>query len=491
MKPIPKIDIALIGGGIMSATLGVFLKSLMPHSSIYIFERLELVADESSSAWNNAGTGHSGFCELNYTPITSNGIVNISKAVNICSQFELSKEFWAFAVENKLFSNDFISPVPHHSFVTEENDVEFLFKRYQALSDHHLFRNMGFTSDIKELKAWVPLMMQSRNLDEPIAATKMNLGTDVNFGKLTQNLFSYLKAQENTALFLHHQVLDIDRSGDLWELEVENLLLKEKIFINANFVFVGAGGGALRLLNKARIDEIDGFGGFPIGGKWLWCKNEKVIAQHRAKVYGKAKIGTPPMSVPHLDTRFINGKRELLFGPYAGFSTKFLKHGSGLDFPESIDFDNMLPIIETGLHNIPLTRYLIDQVRMTFEEKMIGLKEYYPSAQAEDWELVVAGQRVQVIKKDEYGHGVLEFGTELIYTNDHTLAGLLGASPGASTAVAIMLDLLKKCFPEQLQSKEWKETLELLVPGFYQNIPENEEYLIKSRARTSSILGLS
>lgn len=484
-------DIALIGGGIMSATLGVLLKLLEPGLSIFIYERLDEVAKESSDAWNNAGTGHSAFCELNYTPEKEDGSIDISKAIKICEQFEWSKEFWAYAVENNFFKNDFIQPVPHYSFVTGEKDVAYLQKRYEALSNHHFFSGMKYSTDAGLLQQWFPLIMNERSTHEPAAATRMSMGTDVNFGALTQNLFTWLDAQEKTHVYLQHHIKDIDRlDNGLWELEIENLQTDDTFFTDASFVFVGAGGGALRLLNKAKIDEVDGYGGFPVGGKWLRCKNEKVIQQHHAKVYGKAKLGTPPMSVPHLDTRNIHGKKEMLFGPYAGFSTRFLKHGSLWDLPASVDWDNMLPMIQAGIKNIPLTKYLIEQVRMNFDEKFEALKEYYPAAVKEDWELVEAGQRVQVIKKDEDGGGVLEFGTEMINTNDGTLAGLLGASPGASTAVATMLNLLRKCFADKIDTPEWKNKLQQMVPGFYNNLKEDAVQTVLSRNRTAKVLDL-
>ncbi len=491
MKNKQKTDIALIGGGIMSATLGVLLKLLEPSFTIHIYERLDDVAKESSDAWNNAGTGHSAFCELNYTPQKEDGTVDISKAIKICEQFEISKEFWTYAVENNFFENNFIHPIPHYSFVTGEKNVNYLQKRFEALSNHHFFSSMEFTTNATLMQQWFPLVMNGRNSDEPIAANRISLGTDVNFGALTKNLFTYLDNQENTTVYLNHHVKDIDRlDNGLWELEIENALTEEKILVDAQFVFVGAGGGALRLLNKAKIDEVDGYGGFPVGGKWLRCTNEDVINQHQAKVYGKAEIGAPPMSVPHLDTRNINGKKEMLFGPYAGFSTKFLKHGSLWDLPSSIDWDNMLPMMQAGIHNIPLTKYLIDQVRMGFNEKFEALKKYYPKANATDWELVEAGQRVQVIKKDENGGGVLEFGTELISTADGTLAGLLGASPGASTATAIMLNLLGKCFASKMQTTEWKQKLQQIVPGYFNNLKEDAIATILSRNRTAKVLGV-
>lgn len=489
----PSPTIVLIGGGIMSATLGVLLNRLMPSSRIFIYERLSQVAEESSDAWNNAGTGHSAFCELNYTPERAEGRIDCSKAIQIAEQFEISKQLWAYLVRNGMLGEPgtFINKVAHHSFVQTPADIQFLRKRWEAMRVHPLFEGMEYTESPATLHEWFPLMLEGRSGDQLMAATRMQAGTDVNFGELTEQLLDYLQEQ-GARVFLEHEVRDIDRnSNGGWDLEIKDLRDDLRVSIQADFVFVGAGGGALRLLNKAGIDEIDGYGGFPVGGKWLRCVNEEVIARHHAKVYGKADIGAPPMSVPHLDTRIIDGKKEMLFGPYAGFSTKFLKHGSYWDLPGSLDFDNVFPMIQVGFDNIPLTRYLIEQVRMSFDEKMQALRKFYPNARGVDWEMVEAGQRVQVIKKDDRGEGVLEFGTELIYTKDGTLAGLLGASPGASTAAAIMLNLLAKCFPEQLAAADWKDKLTEMIPSYGQLLNENRQLLSRVRQETEEVLKLN
>jgi malate dehydrogenase (quinone) len=488
-----KKDIVLIGGGIMSATLGILLNQLMPGATIAVYERLDALAEESSDAWNNAGTGHSAFCELNYTPEKPDGAVDIIKAISIAEQFELSRQLWGYLVKNNIIKDpsSFINLVPHFSFVQSEEDISFLKKRYESLCAQPLFKGMEYTEEFSVMSEWFPLIMNGRNGKQQLAATRMAIGTDVDFGKLTDELFSYLQQQQGAEVYLQHEVKDIDRNDDgSWEVEIKDLKTDEKKYTDAAFVFVGAGGGALKLLNKADIDEVDGYGGFPVGGKWLKCKNPEVINKHHAKVYGKAEIGAPPMSVPHLDTRIINGEKQMLFGPYAGFSTRFLKHGSVWDLPASLDFDNLLPMIQVGIHNIPLTKYLVEQVRMNFHEKFSALQKFLPVSSEDDWELVEAGQRVQVIKKDENGEGVLEFGTELIYTKDGSLAGLLGASPGASTAVAIMLNLIKKCFALQLQSADWLQKLNTMLPGFDKKLNEDEGLLKKLRADTAAVLKL-
>ncbi|MDQ7947691.1 MAG: malate:quinone oxidoreductase [Pedobacter sp.] len=490
--PVPA-DVVLIGAGIMSATLGILLKELEPQLTIEIFERLDIAAAESSDAWNNAGTGHSAFCELNYTPQNEDGSVETKKAVQIAESFEISKQFWAYLVEKEIVSHPqlFIRNIPHLSFVWGEANVSFLKTRFEALKPCNLFADMRYTEDPATIENWVPLIMKDRTMDQPVAATKMDLGTDVNFGSLTREMFSYLSKQPGVNLHFHHEIRKLKQTEDgQWKVKIKNLETGDKYKQLARFVFIGAGGGSLPLLEKSNIPEGKGFGGFPVSGQWLKCTNEQVIAAHQAKVYGKAAVGAPPMSVPHLDTRMINGKKALLFGPYAGFSTKFLKHGSFLDLPLSIKFDNIRPMISAGLHNIGLTKYLIDQVRQSPEDRFDALKEYLPSAKIEDWELENAGQRVQVIKKDEKEGGVLEFGTEVVSAADGSIAALLGASPGASTAVAIMLDLLARCFRDQLETDKWQDQIKRMIPTYGQSLAKHNHLLLETRKRTNEVLKL-
>lgn len=487
-------DVILIGAGIMSATLGLLLKLLEPSLKIEIYERLDIAAAESSDAWNNAGTGHSAFCELNYTPQKEDGTVDIKKAVQIAESFEVSKQFWSYLVTNNILSDPhlFIENIPHLSFVWGEENVKFLKARFAAMQKCNLFKDMRFSEDQKTITNWVPLIMKGRADKDNLAATKMDLGTDVNFGALTREMFSYLSKQSDVTVFFNHEIRELDKEeSGVWTVAVKNLETGEKNNRFGKFVFIGAGGGSLSLLEKSGIPEGKGFGGFPVSGQWLKCNNEEVIAQHHGKVYGKAAVGAPPMSVPHLDTRMINGRQALLFGPYAGFSTKFLKHGSFLDLPLSIKFNNIRPMISAGLHNLGLTKYLIDQVRQSPEDRFRALQEYLPSANIEDWELETAGQRVQVIKKDENEGGILEFGTEVVSAADGSIAALLGASPGASTAVSIMLDLLDRCFKNQLKSEEWQLKIKEMIPTYGEKLAENDELCRATRKHTSAVLKLN
>ncbi len=486
------VDVVLIGAGIMSATLGMLLKQLQPSLTIEIFERLDNAAAESSDAWNNAGTGHSAFCELNYTPEKEDGSIDTKKAVKIAESFEVSKQFWAYLVEKGIVKlpSTFIHPIPHMSFVWGDKNVAYLRKRYDTLQQCHLFREMVYSEDPQQIEEWIPLSMQGRSTDEPVAATKMDIGTDVNFGALTRSLFDCLTKREGVQLHFDHEVLDLQREGANWRVRVKHEETGAKRTVTAKFVFIGAGGGSLPLLLKSGIPEAQGYGGFPVSGQWLRCTNEEVIKQHHAKVYGTAAVGSPPMSVPHLDTRWIKGKRELLFGPYAGFTTKFLKSGSALDLFKSIKLSNIKPMLAAGIHNLPLTKYLIDQVRLTPEARLDALKDYYPEAKMEDWKLEEAGYRVQVIKKDEEEGGILEFGTEVVSAADGSIAALLGASPGASTAVSIMLDLLQRCFPQQVKTTEWQTKLQDMIPSYGRSLAQDAQLCREVREHTGHVLKL-
>jgi malate dehydrogenase (quinone) len=493
-QPEPHSDVILIGTGIMSATLGTLLRQLAPQWTMRILERLDTVSNESSEAWNNAGTGHSAFCELNYTPQKEDGTIEIKKAVQIASSFEVSKQFWAALVQKGIIADPgaLIRRTPHMSFVWGEENVDFLQRRWEAMRQHPLFEDMQFSADPARIAAWIPLVMEGRDLAQPIAATRMDIGTDVNFGTLSRSMFQYLQQEESVELCCHQEVEDLKRRDDGgWELTVLDRDTDKRRRFTARFVFIGAGGGSLPLLEKSDIPEGRGYGGFPISGQWLVCNKPELVARHDAKVYGKASVGSPPMSVPHLDIRLIEGHKALLFGPFAGFSTKFLKHGSYMDLPLSVKWDNIWPLISAGARNLPLTKYLVGQVTQSNEDRIAALLEYFPRAQAEDWTLQQAGQRVQVIKKDvEEGGGVLEFGTETVYAADGSLATLLGASPGASTSVSIMLDVLQKCFPQQVATPAWKNILTSLMPTYGSSIAENAELCRETRQRTAAALGL-
>ncbi|WP_278035290.1 malate:quinone oxidoreductase [Flavobacterium nitratireducens] len=486
-------DVVLIGAGIMSATLGLILKELQPDLTIDIYERLDNAAAESSDAWNNAGTGHSAFCELNYTPEGPDGSINPNKAISIAESFEVSRQFWAYLVQQGKVSSpeNFIKRIPHISFVWGDENVEYLTKRFKVLQANPLFEEMQFSTDFTELKKWMPLVMEGRKESGKVAGTTMAIGTDVNFGELTRNMFSHLTKMEGVNMYFHHEVKKLrQREDKSWRIKINNLTDRSVRKAYTKFVFIGAGGGSLPLLEKADIPEGKGFGGFPVSGQWLRCTNPDVIAQHESKVYGKASVGAPPMSVPHIDSRMINGEKQLLFGPFAGFSTRFLKNGKYSDLPKSIQLDNIVPMVMAGIKNIPLTKYLIEQVRQSPADRIKALREYVPSARSKDWVLERAGQRVQVIKKDEKEGGKLEFGTEVITSADGTLSVLLGASPGASTAVSIMIDVISRCYKDEMKTPEWQAKFKEMIPSYGQKLNENPELLKQVREHTATVLKL-
>jgi len=459
---VSEVDVALVGGGVMSATLATLLSELEPTWSVEVIERLDAVARESSDAWNNAGTGHAALCELNYTPELPDGSIDIAKAVRINEQFSLSTELWDHLIASgRLPGDDFRTPVPHMTFVQGERDVDYLRRRHAALAAHPRFAAMEFSDDPAVIAEWAPLVMAGRE-PGPVAATRAPDGYDVDFGALTRHLLDDLDAR-GTRIATGEEVRDLRRGpGGGWQLLIQDRATGRVRVLNARFVFVGAGGGALRLLQRSGIREIRGYGGFPIAGQFLRTRNPALVAAHHAKVYGKAAVGSPPMSVPHLDARAVGGGHALLFGPYAGWSMKFLKHGSWGDLLRTIRPDNIWPMLSVGLKNVGLLRYLITEVLAGRQQRIASLKAYLPTAVDSDWELITAGQRVQVIKPVP-GGGVLEFGTELVTAADGSIAGLLGASPGASTAASAMVDLLERCFPSRMT--EWAPRLHAMMPS--------------------------
>ena len=487
-------DVLLIGGGIMSATLGTYLQELEPQWSMTMVERLDGVAQESSNGWNNAGTGHSALMELNYTPKKADGSISIEKAVEINEAFQISRQFWAYQVNNGVMHEprSFITTVPHMSFVWGDENVNFLRARYTALQQSTLFRGMRYSEDHAQIKEWAPLVMEGRDPKQKVAATRTEIGTDVNYGEITRQLIASLQKKPNFALQLSTEVRGFKRNADnSWTVTVADLKNNEaEHAIKAKFVFIGAGGAALKLLQETDIPEAKGYAGFPVGGQFLVAENPDVVNRHLAKVYGQASVGAPPMSVPHIDTRILDGKRVVLFGPFATFSTKFLKNGSLWDLLSSTTTSNFMPMVNVGLDNFDLVKYLVSQVMLSDDDRFAALQEYYPQAKKGDWRLWQAGQRVQIIKSDAEKGGVLRLGTEVVSNKEGTIAALLGASPGASTAAPIMLHLMEKVFKDKVASPEWQTKLKTIIPSYGTKLNGNVEATEQELQYTSEVLGL-
>ena len=483
-------DAVLIGAGVMSCTLAVLLNELDPDMRVLVVEKLHSPGLESSFALNNAGTGHAANCELNYTPVNVDGEIQVQKALEINRSFERSLEFWASMTSlGKLSPKNFLNFLPHISFVEGESDVDFLKERYEKLSRFEAFSEMDWSEDKKELQEWMPLVLEGRATNSPIAGTRIKRGTDLDFGELSIRYMNSLKNSSSVQIEFSTEVIDLRKDNkNTWNLTLKGS--SEMRDVRTPFVFIGAGGGALTLLQKSKIPEGESYGGFPVSGQWLVCDKSDIAKRHSAKVYGKASFDSPPMAVPHLDTRWIKGKRSLLFGPFAGFSTKFLKNGSKLDLFGSITKTNIFSLIQAGLKNIDLVKYLINQLTQDHEERVDVLRKFIPLVDKDDWELYQAGQRVQIIKNSSQG-GILKMGTEVVCSADGSLAALLGASPGASTAVTTMIEVLNRCFAEKMTTVAWQEKLKLLFPSLSKSSQKDSDSLRNLRDRNDSILGFS
>ncbi len=489
-----KTDFLLIGGGIMSASLGTWLQELQPGWRQMMVEKLDGVALESSNGWNNAGTGHSANMELNYTPQRADGSIDISKALNINEQFMISRQFWSAQVKrgNLKDPHAFINSTPHMSFVWGDTNVDYLKKRYDALQKSTLFQGMKYSTSHSQIKQWAPLIMEGRDPNQKVAATWTPVGTDVNYGEITRQLIGSLKKSDRFTLQTSSEVTGFTRNADnSWHVTIKNVKSGQEHAVDAKYVFIGAGGGALKLLQKTGIPEADNYGGFPVGGSFLMTENPAVAERHLEKVYGQASVGAPPMSVPHLDSRYIDGKRVVLFGPFATFSTKFLKNGSLFDLLSTTTTSNVMPMTHVGLDNFDLVKYLVSQVMLSDDDRFAALKEYYPNARKEDWKLIQAGQRVQIIKKDADKGGVLKLGTEVVVDQQKTISALLGASPGASTAAPIALNVIKQMFPQQFESPQWQSRIRAIVPSFGEKLNGNATLTQKVWDDTAATLQLT
>ncbi len=487
-KETQNYDIVLVWAGIMSATLSALLHELDPNLKIGIFEQLDDIALESSDAWNNAGTWHSAFCELNYTPENPDWSVDISKALNIAEQFEISKQFWATIVERWYIQDprSFVNQVPHCTLVTSDKNIKYLKTRHQALIKNHLFEDMQYSEDHDTIQKWMPLIVKWREQDSPIAVTKMDIGTDVNFWSLTRQIIRHLSKEDSIKLHLSHQVTDVKKDRTDKDSRIiyisDKKTWKDKI-IKTKFVFVWAGWWSLPLLQWSKIKQRKNYGWFPVSWMRLICNNDEIIEKHHTKVYGRAEMDATPMSVPHLDTRIIDGKKALLFGPYAWFTTKFLRNGSLLDLFKSIKWYNIISMIKSSKLNISLIKYLIKEVTQTKKDRIKSLKKFVPDAKSKDRDIQSAWYRVQIIKTGKEEWGRLQFGTEIVMSDDKKMATLLGASPWASTSVSIMVKVIESCFPDYKEDKLTK-----LIPSYGIKLAENEDKAKEVRAWSHKVL---
>ena len=470
-----KTDIILIGSGVMSANLGALLKQLDPELKIQLYEVTKDLSHESSNGWNNAGTGHAGICEVAYTlERGDDGEVKVGKAIEIFEEFEQTKQFWAHAVRAGMIDHpsDFINQVPHISFVYGQEQVDFLKSRFTGLQKHPFFAKMKYSEDREQIRKWAPLLIEGRD-DQPVAATYMEAGTDIDFGEASRKLIHWLGKQDGCSFHVQNRVTDLTRCAGGWDVKVKNLADGSSRRVRSKFVFIGAGGGSLPLLQKAGVQEIRGYGGFPIGGQWLICEEPEIVERHHAKVYGLSPGAAPTMAVPHLDSRMLDGKKALLFGPYAAWTTKFLhRGGSILDLPGSIKLHNWLTLVKVGITNLPLVGYLIQQGLQSMNTRIKELQNFYPKAKVENWKLIDAGIRVQAIKKEDGDAGIVHFGTEVVTTGDRSVSALLGASPGASVCVNIVLEVAQKCFPDLFAKREVQGKLTEMIPTFGKNLRE-------------------
>jgi malate dehydrogenase (quinone) len=480
-------DVVLVGSGIMSSTLAVMLKRLDPRLRVQIVEVASELAREASDGWNNAGTGHAGICEMSYTPTRDpDGRVPIARALKIFEQFEHSKQFWGAMTAAGAVGEpaDFIHSVPHICFVKGTDDVDFLQARHAAMQEHHFFRSMQLTSDPSVIHDWVPLVMEGRATGR-VAAT-MGAGTEVNYGLLARRLCGWLAQQEHCGVATGWKVTRLRRRVGQWRLALCHIASGEVRELGARFVFIGAGGGSLTLLQSTGLPEVAGLGGFPIGGQWLVCDNPAICTRHDAKVYGATPPSSPSLGAGHLDVRRLDGQRQLLFGPFASWTTRFLKHsGSWGDLPRSIRLNNLPAMLRTAICNRSLVKYLVTQGLQSMNNRLQAVREYYPNARLEDWRLVQAGIRVQAIKRAD--RGAVYFGTEVFSPADRSLAALLGASPGASVSVNIAFEVIRTCLPELLASSEGRSQMREMIPTFDEDLTQPGNTTLFERASREAL----
>ena len=408
------VDALIIGGGIMGATVALMIKLLQPDWKVKLVEQHNRVGLEASNEWHNAGTGHAALCEPNYTPDSKDGkTVEIDKAVATNNKFMTSLAFWSFLVEKSILPDaTFIQPAPHILFVHGEEKREWLKRRVEKLSKLPAFAATEYSEDYDTIQKWSGLLCNGRPRSggEVIAASRHPDGTEVNYGLLTRHLVQSFGELGGDVQLLSTVTALRQQADKRWLVAVHKAdLTDSNQVVRARFVFAGGGGGSLSLLQMAGIPEVQGYGGMPVSGKFLVCQKLDVVEQNLNKVYGPAAVSAPPMSVPHIDFRSLYGKDVIFFGPFAGFSPMLFKvSGTPLDWLATINWHNVLPMAKMAMSNLPLVKYLIKEIFASKGAQLEALREFYPAAKPEDWTMVWAGQRIQIVNPK----GELQFGDE-------------------------------------------------------------------------------
>lgn len=454
------MKVIVIGAGIMGTTFAVLAKELAPELDVTILERLEGPGAGNSWVFNNAGTGHEANCELNYTPVDEE-VISVEKALKIHAQFNVAKQFWAYLVNKGAIQDPktFINQTKHCTIVSE-SAIEELRLRFKEMSAHHFFEHMQYSEDFDEIERWLPYLMEGRPRHEKMAATVIETGTDVNFGALTEQMANYAVNELGVKIEYGTHVKRVHRSpAGSWLVETERM--GNAVQYKADVLFVGAGGGAFPLLKKSHLPFRARFSGFPVGGRFLQAAITREQAdQYRAKTYGKAKVGAPPMSVPHLDLRVANGQHYLLFGPFASFKPVLEKGRGFIDYLRSMRLHDLPGLLNVALEHFPLVKYLVSETFKGESSMLAELENFAPGISRKfDWKAVEAGQRVQIIKD-----GDLQMGTEIIVSSDKTYGTLLGASPGASVSPEVMLRCLEQLLPAVVAGDEARQKLKDIFP---------------------------
>ncbi|KZX75231.1 malate:quinone oxidoreductase [Oleiphilus sp. HI0009] len=452
------MDVVIIGAGIMGVTFAHIAKTVDPKLNITILERLDQAAGSNSSVFNNAGTGHEANCELNYTPVDEE-VISVEKALDIHAQFNVAKQYWANLVKNGIIKDpeSFIHPTKHCTLVNEDS-INLLHMRYKEMASHHFFDEMKLSEDFDEIQSWIPLTMEGRSRHQKMAATRVDHGTDVNFESITKQLAQHMENEQSADIQYNTHVKRVHKSpSGSWLIECEqNGVAKQ---VRADKLFVGAGGGAFPILKASHLPAGRRFSGFPVGGRFLAAEIDKEVAQsYGAKTYGKAAVGAPPMSVPHLDLRVADGKYYLLFGPFATFSP-ILEKGRGIvEFIRMVHLHDIPNLLNVAREHFPLVTYLFKETFKGESAMLKTLDEFAPGLSNKfNWKVVQAGQRVQIIKD-----GDLQMGTEIVTSEDLSYGTLLGASPGASVSPEVMLRCVKTLFPKIVKKEAAQERLKTL-----------------------------